>query len=224
MDNLLFAEVGSQLENLPRRERQNLRQRRGILDAALRLFSEKGYNNVSMHEIAGEAEFGIGTLYKFFTNKEDLYKALIMEVAKTWHRVLMQALEQESSPLRAIKKYIAVRRKLFSENLPIMRLYFAETRGASFNIRAGLDQDLLRLYDEGIEKLASIFEKGIKDHVFRHLDPYQMALALDGTINALLFRIMNDPARFRDGDNLSTAADIFFRGVLSKPEITQGLE
>ena len=58
MDNLLFAEVGSQLENLTRRERQNLRQRGGILDAALRLFSEKGYNNVSMHEIAGEAEFG----------------------------------------------------------------------------------------------------------------------------------------------------------------------
>ena len=139
-----------------------------------------------------------------------------MEVAETWHRVLMQALEQERNPLRAIKRYIAVRRKLFSDNLPLMRLYFAETRGASFNIRAGLDQDLLRLYDEGIEKLASIFEKGIKDHVFRSLDPYQMALALDGTINALLFRMMNDPARFHEGDNLSTAADIFFRGVLSK--------
>ena len=105
-------------------------------------------------------------------------------------------------------------RNYFPTNLPLVRLYFAETRGASFNIRAGLDQDLLRLYDEGIEKLASVFEKGIKENVFRGLDPYQMALALDGTINAFLFRIMKDPARFREGDNLSTAADIFFRGVL----------
>ena len=139
-----------------------------------------------------------------------------MEVAETWHRVLMQALEQERNPLRAIKRYIAMRRKLFSDNLPLMRLYFAETRGASFNIRAGLDQDLLRLYDEGIEKLASIFEKGIKDHVFRSLDPYDMALALHGIISAFLFWMMEDPARFRKRDKLSDAANMFLKGVLSK--------
>jgi TetR/AcrR family transcriptional regulator len=214
MNPSLLGEVYTKRENLPRREREKLRQRGEILDAALRLFSEKGYHNVSMHEIAGEAEFGIGTLYKFFRNKEELYKALIMEMAEKWHHALIQVLEQERNPLRAIKRYITVHQELFYANLPLVRLYFAETRGASFNIKAGLDQDILRLYDEGIEKLASVFEKGIKDHVFRGLDPYQMALALEGTINTFLFRIMKDPARFREEDNLSTAADIFFRGVL----------
>ena len=68
-------------ENLPRREREKLRQRQEMLAAALDLFSEKGYHNVSMHEVAEKAEFAIGTLYKFFRNKEDLYKALIMEKA-----------------------------------------------------------------------------------------------------------------------------------------------
>ena len=61
-------------ENLPRRERLNLQQRDEILKTALKLFSEKSYPNVSMHEIAREAEFGMGTLYKFFSSKEDLYK------------------------------------------------------------------------------------------------------------------------------------------------------
>jgi len=216
MSPSLLGEAYTKRENLPRRERENLRQRGEILEAALRLFSEKGYHNVSMHEIAGEAEFGIGTLYKFFRNKEELYKALIMEMAEKWHHALIQVLEQERNPLPAIKRYITVHQELFYANLPLVRLYFAETRGASFNIKAGLDQDILRLYDEGIEKLASVFEKGIKDHVFRGLDPYQMALALEGTINTFLFRIMKDPARFREEDNLTTAADIFFRGVLSR--------
>ncbi len=212
-----LGQVNTKLENIPRRrEREKLRQRGEILDAALRLFSEKGYHNVSMHEIAKEAEFGIGTLYKFFRNKEELYKALVMEMAEKWRHALIQVLEQERHPLRAIERYIAIRRELFSDNLPLMRLYYAETRGASFNIRAGLDQDLLKLYDEGIEKLASVFEKGIKDHVFRSLDPYQMAVALDGTINAFLFQTMKDPARLLEEDNVSTAADIFFRGVLDK--------
>ena len=53
---------------LSRREREKLRHRKEMLDAALKLFSEKGFHNVSMHEIAQKAEFAIGTLYKFFKN------------------------------------------------------------------------------------------------------------------------------------------------------------
>jgi len=211
-----FSELDREAENLPRRERKNLQHRGEILDAALRLFSEKGYHNVSMHEIAKEAEFGIGTLYRFFANKEELYKALIMGVAEKWHHALVQILEQEPNPLQAIKRYIALCRKLFADNLAVMRLYYAETRGASFNIRAGLDQDLMRLYDEGLGKLASVFERGIQEDLFRELDPHHMALALDGIINAFLFRTIENPTPFREGDDLSTGTEIFFRGVLSK--------
>ena len=39
-------------QTLPRREREKLKQRQEMLAAALDLFSEKGYHNVSMHEIA----------------------------------------------------------------------------------------------------------------------------------------------------------------------------
>ncbi len=202
-------------EKLPRRERENLRQRREILDAALRLFSEKGYHNVSIHEIAREAEFGIGTMYKFFANKKDLYKVLIMETAERWHNAVMRALEREKNPLRAIKRYIAVHRELFFANLPVVHLYYAETRGACFNIEAGFDKDLLRLRDERIRKVVSVFNKGIEASVFRDLDPYHMAVALHGIIDAFLFRMMEDPARFQEKDELSDAAEIFLNGVLN---------
>jgi len=66
-------------QKLPRREREKLRQRGEILEIALNLFAEKGFHGVSMHEVAGKAEFAIGTLYKFFQSKEDLYKALVLE-------------------------------------------------------------------------------------------------------------------------------------------------
>lgn len=79
MDYSSARNVEATEPKLTRRERENLRQRDDIFEAALRLFSERGYHNVSMSQIAGEAEFGIGTLYKFFDNKENLYKALIME-------------------------------------------------------------------------------------------------------------------------------------------------
>ncbi len=211
-----LGEVNGKLNDLPRRERENLRRRGEILDAALRLFSEKGYHNVSMHEIAKAAEFGIGTMYKYFGNKKDLYTVILMETAERWHYAVLQALEQERNPFRAIKRYITVHRELFFGNLPVVRLYYAETKGACFNVEAGFDQDLLRLRDERIKKLVSVFEAGIKGNVFRDLDPYLMALALHGIIDAFLFRMMEDPARFRKSDELSDAADIFFSGVLNK--------
>jgi len=51
-------------KKLSRREMDKLRHRHQMLVAALDLFSVKGYHNVSMHEIAGKAEFAIGTLIK----------------------------------------------------------------------------------------------------------------------------------------------------------------
>ncbi|MBW2592597.1 MAG: helix-turn-helix transcriptional regulator [Deltaproteobacteria bacterium] len=49
-------------EKCSRREREKLRQRQDMLSAALGLFSEKGYHNVSMHEIAAKTAFAIGTI------------------------------------------------------------------------------------------------------------------------------------------------------------------
>lgn len=212
----LIPELSTEVENLPRRERKNLQQRGEILQAALKLFSEKGYHNVSMHDIAKEAEFGIGTLYKYFGNKEELYKAIIYGGSEKFHKTILRALEDEKNPVQAIKKHIAIRRKLFLDDLPLVRLYFGVTRGAGFSVRAGFDGELRRRHDKFLEKLASVFEKGIKEDLFRALDPYYMALALDGIINTFLFRIIEDPDRFREKDNLSIAMDIFLEGVLKK--------
>jgi TetR/AcrR family transcriptional regulator len=201
---------------LSRREREKLRQRRQMLAAALELFSEKGFHNVSMHEIAKRAEFAIGTLYKFFKNKEDLYKALLMEKAEEYHHVLMGVLSEEKDVLTVIEGYIVAKSRLFTDNLPILRLYFAETRGASFNIRAGLDQDIQRLYDKFILRLVSVLQDGVRRKVLREMDPYHMAVALEGLTNAFLFCWMEDPQQHPYEANVSFIRDMFLNGVLNK--------
>ena len=145
---------------IPRREREKLRQRREILDTALDLFSVKGYHNVSMHEIAEKAEFAIGTLYRFFENKEDLYKALIMEQSEEFHRALNEAIDISGDEVEKIRQYIKAKGRMFMKNTSMIRLYFAETRGASFNIKAGLDADIRKMYDDFLHKLATVFETG----------------------------------------------------------------
>ena len=77
---------------LPRKKREYLQHRKEVLQAALKLFSEKGFHAVTMQEIAKEAEFAVGSLYKFFPNKEELYKAIILDLSKKFHSVLIEAM------------------------------------------------------------------------------------------------------------------------------------
>lgn len=201
---------------LSRREREKLRQREELLTAALELFSEKGYHNVSMHQIAQHAEFAVGTVYKFFKNKEDLYKALIMAKVAEYHRILKETLDQEKDILSLLHDYVAAKAAVLVGGAATLRLYFAETRGASFNIKAGLDEDIRKLYDEVVARLASVLAAGVKKKVFRKLDPYHMAMALEGITNAFLFGWLEDPKRHPYEANIPTMIDMFFLGVSLK--------
>ena len=133
-------------QKLPRREREKLRQRQEMLASALDLFSQKGYHNVSMHEIAEKAEFAIGTLYKFFQNKEDIYKALLLELCDEFEDSIRRAIEQPEDEVEKLRSYVRAKTEVFRRNLPFIRLFLAESRGASFNLKAGLDDELRKRY------------------------------------------------------------------------------
>ena len=204
-----------QSKKLPRREREKLRQRQEILGSAIELFSEKGYHNVSMHEIAGKAEFAIGTLYKFFKNKEDLYKALILGQAEKFHDALMKAIEEPDDEVEKLQNYVRAKGSVFRANVSVIRLYFAETGGASFNVMAGLDCEIRKRYGRFLQTLASMFESGIKRKRFRKIaDPYHLAVALDSLTNAFLFLWLEAPDRHPYPENPDTILDILFKGLV----------
>ncbi|MBW2057380.1 MAG: TetR/AcrR family transcriptional regulator [Deltaproteobacteria bacterium] len=206
-----------QNEELPRRERERLAHRREILAAALELFSEKGYHNVSMREIAEKSEFAVGTIYKFFNDKEDLYKSLMIDQADAFHDTLTRAIQEPADEVEKLRNYVKAKRSCFMDNLSVIRLYFAETRGASFNIRGGLDSKIRERYDGFLHILASVFESGIKRRRFkRTADPYHLAIALDSLSNAFLFLWLEAPEHHPYPEDPDVILNILFRGLLER--------
>jgi AcrR family transcriptional regulator len=205
-------------ETLPRRERDKLRQRQEMLGAALHLFSEKGYHNVSMHEIAERAEFAVGTLYKFFQNKEDLYRAIVLEQGEKFSAAFMRAIEEPDDEVEKLRNYVRTRGEVFRGNLPLIRLFLAESRGASFCIKAGLaglDEEMRRGYYDVVERLAAVFESGIKRKRFKKIaNPYYLAVALEGLINSLHLLWIDAPDRHPYPEDPDTILSIFFRGLI----------
>jgi len=202
-------------QKLPRREREKLRQRQEMLAAALDLFSRKGYHNVSMQEIAAQAEFAIGTLYKFFQNKEELYKALVLELCDEFEDSILRAIEQPQDEVEKLRSYVRAKTEVFRRNLPFIRLYLAESRGASFNLKAGLDDEIRQRYYLNVESIAAIFASGIKNQRFKQIaDPYHLAVALSSVIDAFLLLWLDAPERHPYPDDPDAILDIFFRGLI----------
>lgn len=201
-------------KNLSRRETDRLRHRRLMLSAALDLFSEKGYPNVSMHQIAHQSGFAIGTLYKFFKNKEDLYNALLVDIAERFHSALSEVLEAKEDCHQKIKNYIRSCGELFMANARAVRLYFAETFGGSFNLRVTLTKELQAYYDDIQNRLSGVFEEGIKNGIYRGFDPYHLALSVNSIINTFLFYWLDDPDNHPFEANISVIEQIFFEGVM----------
>jgi TetR/AcrR family transcriptional regulator len=202
-------------ERLPRREREKLRQRQEMLTAALDLFSQKGFHNVSMHEIAERSEFAIGTLYKFFQNKEDLYKALVLEQCDQFEHALTQAISVPDDEIEKLRSYVRTKGQRVRGNLPFVRLFLAERRGASFNIKAGLDEEMRQRHYAFLERLASIFESGIQSNRFKRIaDPFYLAVAVDSAIDAFLLLWLDEPERHPFPENPDTILDVFLKGLL----------
>ena len=63
-------------QRISRKESQ-LQTRERLLDAALEVFSRRGYSAASIDEIAAEAGYSKGAVYSNFSNKEELFLALI---------------------------------------------------------------------------------------------------------------------------------------------------
>lgn len=80
--------------------------REAALDAAMRLFWQKGFHATSLKDLEGVLQMKPGSIYAAFKSKEDLYLATLEKYAlATWHK-LRDMRENSSSPLTALSQFM----------------------------------------------------------------------------------------------------------------------
>jgi len=74
-----------------------------ILDAAMNIFSAKGFHDTKLDEIVAEANTSKGSIYFHFPNKEKLFIALVDQFADLIERRVNEVIEQETQGMKRVQ-------------------------------------------------------------------------------------------------------------------------
>jgi len=85
-----------------RKQKEKEEMRSLILDAARKIFLEKGYDSTSMRNIAEEIDYSVGTIYLYFKEKDEIFHALHEEGFRRM-LTMMQPLQHVDDPFERLK-------------------------------------------------------------------------------------------------------------------------
>jgi AcrR family transcriptional regulator len=109
------------------REKKKQQTRQAIMLAAVKLFSEKGFEKTSIEELAKEAGIGKGTIYSYFQTKRDILHAFCEDELEDLHHELTTNADKE---IPILKQMVAIYMSEFrhiTENREFARLFMQET-------------------------------------------------------------------------------------------------
>jgi len=200
-------------ERISRKEREYLAHREEILSAAEKVFAAKGFFPTTMSDIARRAEFGTGTLYKYFKSKEELYFTLIDEKVEEINRLVKTELSQRNSAVEKIKKVLRLQFEFIERNRDFFRIYVSERSRFEWTVKDDLGKGLHEKMVSYIDILPEVMREGIKKGEFRSMDPKDLAHAFVGIVNSFVFEWLISREPYPLVSKLDTVLEIFLGGA-----------
>lgn len=170
-----------------RKQREYEARREEILLAAERKFSENGFFKTSMAEIAETAQFAMGTVYRFFKSKEDIYISLVEAKVEELLRLLEEATRNHVSAQERLRAVIHVKLAFADQNRAFFRIYVSEWSGFEWTVKSAFGERVWKRYLAQIDLVANLITDGIKSGEFRKVNPKETSLAFHGMLNSTIY-------------------------------------
>lgn len=200
----------STFDNIPPEKRER------ILAVATAEFADKGFENANINHIAKKAGVSVGSLYKYFDTKSDLFFTAVHFGVENLKRILYSVADTEEDILLKLREVLYEIQKTSRQSRQLIRLYNGLTRETDpevlRNISFELESVSARLYTELIIKGQQSGE------IRKDLDPRMGAFLLDNLLMSLQFTYACDyyEERFRVfvGEDLAVADEFVVEQML----------
>lgn len=155
-----------------------------IINKAIELFAEKGFEGTSIRDLAARAEVNVAMVNYYFGSKEKLFEAMVQQKAAYLKGVLDElardtSLTEIEKLDRVIESYV---NRMFTNRL-FHRIIHQELM---MNQRESLQDSIVTILSPNSSAIKSIIESGIKKGAFRKVDPPLLMASMFGTLNQVL--------------------------------------
>jgi len=156
-------------------------RKKEIIAVASRLFKEKGYNAVSMRDIAQAMNIKAASLYNHITSKQELLATSILEVAEKFTTGMDAVVAEDNSPLEKIEEII-------KKHIDIT-ISYPEGLAALNNDWMHLeDEDLkafVKMREDYEENFRNIIKQGIEMGELKNLHPEVILFSMLSTLRTM---------------------------------------
>ena len=195
-------------------ESKQLQRKAQILDAALAVIVQKGYENSRMDDIVASSKMSKGAIYWYYKSKKEIYLSLVNHWVHHYSAVLNHIVDTDrsaSDQLRSLFQYFTVQ----YEKDPVVFKALLE-----FWSMAGRDPEfndkLQKVYSEFVNLISTIIQQGMDNGEFKNLDLDITAMSImvniEGIMWFTLFKLKNTSAR----EYIQTISDFILSGLIKK--------
>ncbi len=170
-----------------RKGKEKADRKKGILSAAQRVFSRKGYEATTMEDIASEAGFGKASLYFYFKGKEEVFLSLIKTGLEEQRSLLKEIIGSQLSNVERLEALVSKLFENVEQNREFIRIVHSESQKLYASALEKVHSSIIREHKKTMEGIASIIQDGIRSGEFRKVEPTVAAGSLMGIIRSVIF-------------------------------------
>ncbi|MGE4282233.1 MAG: TetR/AcrR family transcriptional regulator [Clostridia bacterium] len=174
--------LNSDIENLSEKEKK-------ILNAACKIFSEKGFSAATTNEIAKEAGIAEGTIFRYFRTKKDILRGLFIQIANLVadkialppiERILLDKTQKDAREI--IRELVVDRIKLVDHYFPMFKVMMSEVLFHD-DIRSILVEKII---NRVLPALDDFYLRKVEEGQFRPIKTHVVLRAFVGNIMMLI--------------------------------------
>ena len=185
-----------------------------VVVAAEKLFSEHGYYQTSMEDVARTAEYATGTIYRYFPSKAELFNRTIVRKGKAFFDSVEKMLGNCDGPLEKLQVIVHEKIRFFFENSEFVKLYLSQVGGSSNTITP--PEGMQETHENYIKMLTGIFADGMEKGVFVKMDVDMLVMSFTGMTNHLLFISVSEGRSVSEKEVEGFVLEFLTKGLIKK--------
>lgn len=181
-----------------------------IREAALKLFSRKGFHNTTITDISEAAGLGKGTIYWYWKSKEELAFSLVEDMLYAFVDLLEKAVRWEGGFREKFDRLLEEVTKLYHLEKEHCRLLWKFRADRHYIFDQEYVRKVTSYYLRMRKAIAALVKEGMEEGALRKMDPDRLALAMLGIAEGLELEWLENEEDFDIGEGLR----LVFRALL----------